>query len=170
MLVEKLQNLNSRQVQSQYETIFPDGIPFGTNTTGEEVKLMQRRDFQVPDRENSTVEWMYRGIKIIDIAGTDDTNKEVELEFVVDQNWRIYKDFLAWKKATYNERTGVIGDRAAVSTTIIVNALGADDSIYYTWKIKGARARIISIDPFSHEGTEYMHIRVTVIYDYIDEE
>ena len=170
MLIEDLSSLGTRAFQTQYEIVFPEGIPFGTNLDGDQIKIMQRREFAIPPREVGTTEWMYRGMKIVDAIGLDETNKEFELEFVIDQSWSIYKDFSAWRTAIYDDKTGAVGDRAETSTTLLVNALGADDSVYHTWKIKGVRARSIDIDPFSHEGNEYMHIRVTCIYDFYDTE
>ena len=170
MLIEDLSSLGTRAFQTQYEVVFPEGIPFGSNMDGDQIKIMQRREFQLPARDVDVTEWSYRGMKITDAIGMDATTKEFELEFVIDQAWGIYKDFSAWRTAVYDDKTGVIGDRASTSTTIIINALGADDSIYHTWKMKGVRAKTIDIDPFGHEGNEYMHIRVTCIYDFYDEE
>jgi len=170
MLIEDLSSLGTRAFQAQYEVVFIEGIPFGTNMDGNQLKLMQRREFTIPQRDVDVTEWSYRGLKITDIIGVDATTKEFELEFVIDQSWGIYKDFSAWRTAIYDDKTGTIGDRDATSTTILINALGADDAIYHTWKFKSVRAKTIDIDPFSHEGNEYMHVRITCIYDFYDEE
>jgi len=166
MLAENLQRLGQNQALSQYEVIFLNGIPFGTNTTGEEVKLRQRNNFQIPEEPIGTIDWFYRGVKVTDLIGVDETTKEIQLIFVVDQRWRIYKDFKLWKNATYDSKTGTLGDRDVVSTEILVNALGADDAIYNTWHFKGVRVQNLALDEFAHDSTEYALITVTCLYDY----
>ena len=167
MLVDKLANIGKRQFQAQYEIVFPNGIPFGTNTTGEEVKIMQRREVQIPEREVDTVDWFYRGIKITDIVPVDASSKEIELEFHIDQGWRIYKDMMLWRSAIYNERTGIAGDRTQTGTTLILNAYD-EAAIAATWKFRGLRPKNVGTDAFSHEGNDYMAMRIMCIFDFIE--
>lgn len=162
MLIDQIANLGDDQMASQFEVVFPQGIPGGGD--GTRLGLRMDQAFQVPEKTVGRYDVRYRGLQIPKTSNVDGTTKEFSLSFRVDQNWGVYDDLKRWRDLVYDDRNATSGSEAETRTTVIVNHYGTDNQIKKQWTFTGVKLFSMNTTESSHESEDPLRVECNFIF------
>jgi hypothetical protein len=148
--------------RSQYETIFPSGIPGGGNSL--RLSLRQKGTFDPPEHGVVTYEVIKKGQKVVKPGGAEEVDKMFMLTIRVDQEYGVYDDLYNWKQLVYNEDTGSPGRASQFRTTMLVRNLNENNIPTATFKFTGVFLQKIKVTEYDHESGEPVEIEATFYF------
>ena len=166
MSIETLVSLGSDQVTSQYEIIFPNGIPGAPGADLLKVTLRQDQTFPWPSREVGTYDIHYQGQKIVKTSVVEQTDKAFTIAFRLDEDWAIFNYFNAWFKKCYDEFYGTADNEANTRVPMVIRELGSLKQLKKTATFHGVKMKSIKPSDNDHGGGEAMRVECGFIYYY----
>lgn len=168
-IASNLMRLGSDQLQTQYDIVFPKGIPGGGNTD----LLSFRADttFDPPERTVGSYTVFKKGVKIPYTNMVQDMDKEgLTIEFRLDQEWAVYDALNAWHKLCYDYETGTALPELACRTDFYVQAKDKMDNTVKTLKFIDAKIKGLKINTFDNQGSDPVRVQATFIFNDMDME
>ena len=163
-LVGQLLALGDDHHSSQFEIIFPNGIPGASSADLLSITLRQDQTFAWPNRETATYDVFFQGIKLPKTSYVESTDKKFTINFRIDQDWNIFTAFNAWFGKSFDELNGTGDTEVNTRTTMVVRELGPLKVLKQVGKFEGVK--VISIKPSDNDmqGTDPMRVEVGFIY------
>lgn len=158
--------LSDDQLASQYEVIFPNGIPGGGDAN--RIALRMDTTFDPPEQTVGTYELFKKGVKIIKTNMIQDMDKTLPLEVRLDQQWKVHDDLNNWFKLCYNYETGVALEESATRTLMYIVALDTQGTIVKTIKFLDVKLKSLKIGTFDNQGTDPVRVTMTIIFNDMD--
>lgn len=166
MSIATLVGLGGDQVLSQYEILYPNGIPGSNGANTSILTLRQDQTFPWPTRETGTYDIFYQGQKITKTSVVEATDKSFQLAFRLDQNWLIFQYLNNWFKLCYDEFYGTADNEENTRVPMVVRALGPLKQVAKTATFHGVKIKSLKITDFDHTQGETARIDVGFIYYY----
>lgn len=164
-IASDLMKLGSDQLQTQFEIIFPKGIPGGGNT--DILSLRADTQFDPPERTVGSYEVFKKGVKMVYTNMVQDMDKSsLTLEFRLDQEWAVYDALNAWHKLCYDYETGTALPESATRTDIYAIAEDKQLNTVKTLKFIDAKIKSLKVGTFDNQGAD--PVRVTAIFIFND--
>ena len=148
--------------RSQYEVIFPSGIPGGGN--GLRLSLRQKGTFDPPEHGVVTYEVIKKGQKVVKPGGAEEVDKMFMLTIRVDQQWGVYDDLETWSNLVYNKTTGSPGRASQYRTTVLVRNLDENNNPTATFKFTGTFLQKTKVTEFDNESGEPVEMEATFYF------
>jgi hypothetical protein len=102
-LIEKILNLGSDQVGSQFDIFFLRSIPdFPIPPDLLQFRIVD--DFQIPSDKIVTKEIWSRGKKIIKQVPKEESDKTLTINFTLDSGWIVYNALHTWQRNCLNTK------------------------------------------------------------------
>lgn len=146
-------------LKSQFEVIFPSGIPGGGN--GVAVSLRMDETFDPPEHGVQVYEIFKKGQKIPKPGGAEEVDKMFTVNVRLDQQWRVYDDLKRWMRLVYNEKTGTPGQSNNSRTTVEVVSLDENNIPVKTIQFQGVFISKIKIQEFDNQSADPSKLECT---------
>lgn len=166
MSIQTLVNLADDMVASQYEILFPSGVPGSGGADTLILTLRQDMQFPWPTRETGTYEVFYQGQKIVKTSVVEATDKQFSIQFRLDQNWVVFNLLNGWFKLVYDEFYGTADNEANTRVPMVVRALGAKKEVRKTATFQGVKIKSLKITDFDNTQGEPTRCECGFIYYY----
>lgn len=183
-LMVNLFNLGGYQFKSQYRVLFPKGFPnvdtnVNTNIsyipTLENVTLRQTESFAIPNREMGTTERYFQGLKIQLAAPSEQTDKQLTINFAIDENFEIFSKLNKLYRWSFDDTNGIIGSECDTRFPIVLEFVGfhrigsINSSSFkkpprYAIVFQGCRIKSLKLDDVDHGASEIQKAEATFVY------
>lgn len=167
-MVDRILNAGDDQLNSQFNLVFPAGIPGGGS--GENIALRMDQSFDPPAESTGEYEIFFQGIKIPVLNMTDETDKHITLSVRLDQQWAVFDDIMNWKEGCYNPRTGTRMASSDTRIPVLVQALDGQKNISKTLRFTGVQCKEVKITSFEHNGTDPSRLELQLTFVSMDYE
>lgn len=168
-IASDLMNLGSDQLKTQYEIVFPKGIPGGGNTD----LLSLRADMQLdlPEWTVGTYEVFKKGVKLVYTNMLQEMDKSsLTIDFRLDQEWGVYDALKGWANLCYNYQTATALPESATRTDIYVLAQDHMNNTVKTIKIIDAKIKSVKLAEFDNQGSDPQRVQAIFIFNDLDPE
>ncbi len=162
MSVDRILNSGDDQLTSQFNLVFPAGIPGGGS--GENIALRMDQTFDPPEEATGEYELFFQGAKIVVLNMTDETDKHLTISVRLDQQWTVFDDIMNWKEGCYNPRTGTRLPASDTRIPLLVQALDGQKSIVKTIRFTGVQCKNVKITSFEHNGTDPSRLELQLTF------
>lgn len=162
MIETEIMAVGDDAYRSQYEIVFPSGIPGGGSNLL--LSLRQKGTFDPPEHGVVTYEVIKKGQKVVKPGGAEEVDKMFVLTFRVDQLWKVYDDLYAWKQLVYNEDTGSPGQSSRYRTTVIVRNLNENNIPLASFKFTGTFLQKLKVTEMDNESGEPVEVEATFYF------
>lgn len=162
MSVSKMLNLGDDQLAAKYFLVFPNGLPTGGDA--ESISLRMDQSFDIPEIVVGEYEVAWKGMKVKKTNGTDQTDKQFQVQCRIDQQWKVMDDLYNLAMGTYNGNTGTYLPDSATRFPIAIRFVDGQDVVKKTWTFQYAKLKgfqIQSVDPVSEDP---LRVQLTFIY------
>ena len=163
MSIDKILELGDDQMASQFQLVFPNGIPGG----GDPDYITYRLDtaFDPPKREVGVYDVWSQGQKVTQTGVTESTSKEFTLPIRLDQGWKAYDALDNWFKIVYDEENGGSkGGNAASRVPMLIQALGVNKVVTKQLSWIGVKIEGLKITAFEQQSNEPLKCEADFIY------
>lgn len=163
MSIDKILQLGDDQMASQFQLIFPNGIPGG----GDPDYITYRLDtqFDPPKREVGTYDVWSQGQKVTHTSVTENTTKEFTLPIRLDQGWKAYDALDNWFKLVYDEENGGSrGTNASTRVPMVLQALGVGKVVVKQLTWLGVKIKGLKITAWDQQSNEPSKVEADFIY------
>ena len=154
--------LGDDQLASQYQVIFPEGIPGGGN--GERISLRMDADLDLPEDTVETYDISFKGMKITQTSMTHGMDKKITLTVRLDQQWKVFDDLQKWYKMCYDPLTATAMPDLATRTNILIQTNDASQKIVKTIRLKNAKITSLKIGTFDHTSSDPIKLTLNFIF------
>lgn len=160
---DKILLLGDDQMSSQWQLIFPNGLPSGGDT--DSIGLRVDTTFDPPENTVNTYEFFHKGYKFPMTGMLQETDKTFTIEVRLDQQWKVYDDLLAWSKMTYDHSNGTALSEITARTTVIVQAQDRQQNKVANLKFKYAKLKNEpKIGSFDNASGDPIRLTLTFIF------
>lgn len=163
MSIDKILQLGDDQMASQFQLIFPNGIPGG----GDPEYITYRLDnqFDPPKREVQVYDVWSQGQKVTQAGVTEATDKRFTLPIRLDQGWKAYDGLDNWFKLSYDEENGGSkGTNASSRVPMVIQALGVNKVVVKQLTWLGVKCIGLKITAFDQQSNEPLKVEGDFIY------
>ena len=166
MSIDAVLQTDDDQLDSQFQVLFPAGIPGGGS--GDNIVIRMDQSVQIPRESVGSYDFFYKGLKITRPNMTDETEKTITLNVRIDQQWAVYDDILNWKRSVHNPITGTRLSLSDVSTQVLVQALDNEGNIVKTAVFNNCLIKEVEVTPFDHAGLDPSRLEMVLIFGSLD--
>ena len=155
------------QLQTQYNLVFPEGIPGGGNA--DLITLRADTSFTPPERTVGSYDVYHKGVKITRTNMVQDMTKEFTVEIRLDQQWEVWDSLNSWMKMIYDFETGTALGEIPVRTIMMLQALDVQNNVTKTFSFLGVKIKSIGFsNGFDNQGTDPVRLSVIFVFDDMD--
>lgn len=152
MSIDNIFALANNQMASQFQLVFPTGIPGSPALDLTDLSIRASTGpFTIPEKSHAMYQLYFRGQQGAFAAPLDETDKTLTLSIVLDDNWIIYDALDDWKEFVYNSDTGAVGSNTATRTTLQCWFYGSSNT--------SGESRVSKI--LSYEGVQIKSLKPT---------
>lgn len=162
MSSDVIMNLGDDQLASQYQVVFPTGIPGGGNT--EAISLRMDQDFDPPEDSVETYEIPFKGMKILKTSMTHAMDKRFTVNVRLDQQWKVYDDLLAWYHRCYDPINGTALPDTATRTDVVIQAQDGQQVVKKNIRFKNSKITGLKVATFDNASTDPTRVTVNFIF------
>lgn len=127
MSIEKIVDYSAHQLESQFMVSFSK-LPNCVNSQGltaDDLQYLVRGSFEIPQMKVQTYDEEFRGMKVTLPGGKDDSDKNGQIEFRLDENWFVYDVFYQWFVGTFDPLNGYRKAMSDITTDMTITAYSA---------------------------------------------
>jgi len=185
-LIEQLFDIGGYHIKSQYRVMFPKGIPgilpvvtsmSDVFPTIPSLTLRQNGSVDIPQREYGTFERHFQGLKIVMSSASENTSKQFNLQFAIDENFEIWSALNQLYRRSFDDLNGIVGCEADTRFPIVIEFVGfnriGDPSSFsfkkpprYAIIFQGCKLTGLKMDSVDHGASEPLMADATFIYFY----
>ena len=170
----QLLDLQGDQIGSQFIIRFTDsaffkalpGIPPAFDPKALSLRMDQAWD--PPQRTLGTYEIYFQGLKVTKTSIVDQTDKQFQLQFRLDENWNIYQALNAWYRAAFDDIQGTAAPEKTTRTVMDVEYYGGQEAPVFTQRFQGVK--ILSVKPGSYDPSSGEPARVDAGFSFYYQE
>ena len=170
MSIAPILQLGDDALASQFQLTFPAGIPGGAGAGGDIVALRIDQPVDVPMESVGEYEYYYKGIKITKTNMTDETDKHLDVQVRLDQQWAVFDAIKAWKDIVHNPRNGTRLAWALINAPILLEALDGSGAVVKRIKIANAVLKSFKITSFEAGSTDPSRLELQFVFSSLDYE
>lgn len=149
-------------MKSQFEIVFPKGIPGGGNANIISLRMDETMD---PPEEGVQIYEIFRkGQKIPLPGGAEETDKTFTVNVRLDQNWIVYDDLDKWKQLVYNKTDGTPGGARSYRTDIEVRSINDANIPVARLVYQGCFLGKIKVTELDNQSQEPLKLECTFYY------
>jgi len=162
MSINEILNLSDDQLNSQYQILFPNGIPGGGS--GDNLVLRMDQAIQIPRESVGEYEIYYKGAKIVRPSMMEDTDKHITIQVRIDQQWTVFEDIKTWKRMVHDPINMTRLPIATVSCPILFQALDGSQKVVQTCTLSNCVIQQFEVTSFEPNGTDPSRVEMQIIY------
>ena len=166
MSIDEILSLNDDQMNTQFQVLFPNGIPGGGS--GDNIVIRMDETVQIPRESVGSYDTYFKGMKITRPNMTDESEKLLTLSVRLDQQWEVFDDLQNWKRSVHNPIKGTRLPLATVSTGLLVQFLDGSNNIVKTAVFNNCVIKEIEVSAFEHNGTDPSRLEIVLIFGSLD--
>jgi hypothetical protein len=159
MIVEDLLSTGSDALKSQFDVVFPSGIPGGGNSVL--ISLRMRETIDPPEHGVQVYEIFRKGQKIPRPGGAEEVDKMITVNVDLDQQWIVYDDLKKWKELVYNSSTGVPGQTSKAQTTMEIVSYNEDSIPIHRLIFRGTFLSKMKVQDFDNQSPDQQKLELT---------
>lgn len=165
--IDRLIALGDDAISSQFSVYFRN-IPGQDDVDPTILTLRADQAIDLPERTIATYDIMYKGVKIVKLASAEETDKNFQISFRIDQNFDVFRILNKWFISIFDENFASIrgGDLLSIiglpvgplkdnnATTIVFEFYKQKGQLAHSVRFDGARIRsldVTGLDPASGE-------------------
>ena len=165
---EELIDLGDEQLKSQFQVLFPMGIP-GSDLNPEELTLRIVDEVPLPEKGVMQYERWVRGIQVILTGGAEETTKEITINIAIDQKWKNFDAINKWCDKSFDPEKGRAGKEKETRVPIIIQALDRVEGDEMPQPVKNivfTKAKVKKLAPtgFNNQEGDGMIMALTFIF------
>lgn len=146
-------------LKSQFEVLFPGGIPGGGNSIA--ISLRMDETFDPPEHGVQIYEIFRKGQKIPKAGGAEEVDKMFTVNVRLDQQWGVYDSLNNWKERVYNSETGTPGQSPGMRTTVEVVSLDENNFPIRRIQFTGVFISKIKVQEFDNQSADPQKLECT---------
>ena len=158
--------LSDDALNSQYQILFPKGIPGGGS--GDNIALRMDQPISIPREAVGEYEIFYKGRKIVKTNMLEETDKHITLQVRIDQNWAVFEDIKNWKRLVYDPINGTRLPIASISCPIVFQMLDGSQVVKQTCTLTQCVLKEFEVMSFEPQGNDPSRVELNIIYQTSD--
>jgi hypothetical protein len=156
MIEQEVLAVGDDAMKSQYQVVFPSGIPGGGN--GLLLSFRQKGTFDPPAHATGMYEVIKKGQKVPFPSASEETDKQFTLTIRLDRLYQVYDALNGWHEVVYNKTTGSNGFSSQYRTTVIVQNLDQGNIPIASFRFSGTYLESLKVSEFDHESGDPMEV------------
>lgn len=158
--------LSDDMLNSQYQILFPNGIPGGGS--GDNIALRMDQPIQIPRESVGEYDIYYKGMKITKTSMLEDTDKHITIQVRIDQQWAVFEDIKNWKRLVHDPINGTRLPFASINCPILFQALDGSQAVKQTCTLSQCVIKEFEVTSFEPNGTDPSRVEMNIIYQTSD--
>lgn len=164
MSINIITGLQDDALSSQYQIIFPLGIPGGGDAQLLSLRMDQPLD--IPNRTAAQYEVVFQGIKIPKTSYNEETTKQITLSFRQDTNWLVYRALDNWFRLVLNEETGTGSVEKDTRVPMVAQFFGPNKEVKAQIRFNDIKIFDIKLTTFDHTSPDPVRVEAQFIYSF----